>query len=154
MDRESLIANGEGPPVQRRSAVIARTVVGIVSTLGFILSALLIMYTAMSCMGRDWHPLTTLILALLAAGCLLTSAQLLHRKTWAWWSALGISVVIFGFGVFACWAAFFSKDPYVKSEAISSLLVGVFCMLPGVLSGVLLTLPAVRRYYLSNLIQT
>ncbi len=79
--------------------------------------------------------------------CLLTSWHLLQGKRWAWWSSLVLTVMVFAFGGYACWAAFYSTDPYMRSEAIFVLGIGIALIVPSITAVVLLTLPSVRRHY-------
>ena len=96
---------------------------------------------------RLW--LSGLMLASLALFCILATVQFIYGRTWAWWAALTITLAVGGFGVYSFWSAFYSRDPFLQSEGVFVLFIGLCSILPALTSAILLNLPKVRRHYSS-----
>jgi hypothetical protein len=134
---------------------IVNTSVALISFFGFALAALLWLYAVMAWIGnRSYTGVyprfgAPMLLTSLAVGCFLTTIRLIQGRKWAWWGAIAATVLTAGFGLFCMWAAFYSKDTYIRSEAIFVLLCGFMFVIPAAVTAVLLNLPQVRRTFLA-----
>jgi len=68
-------------------------------------------------------------------------------KTWAWWGALFATVIVLVVGAGLVYSALFSDDPYIRSEAIYVLGMGIILATPAAMSLLLLLLPGVRQRF-------
>lgn len=140
---------------------IVKLSVALVSFLGFALAVLLSLYAVMAWMmvwignksytGFYSRLGAPLLLTSLAVGCFLTTIRLTQGKKWAWWGAIAAAALAGGFGLYCMWAAFYSKDDYIKSEVIFVLFCGLAFAIPAAVTAVLLNLPQVRRTFLAPL---
>jgi hypothetical protein len=134
-------------------STVARIAIGVVCFFGFTLAALLFLYAVNPWVDQREIPLfssriyDTGLLGAAGLFCVFVSIRLVHGKTWAWWTAFAVSVITLGLGVFVFVSALHPHDDFARSEAGFGLGIGIILTIPGTISGVLLSLPSVRRRF-------
>ena len=130
-----------------------RIAIGVVCFFGFTLAALLFLYAISPWIDYAEIPFfgsrvcdSALfgVAGLLAA---FASVHLIQGKTWAYWTALAVSVITLGLGVLIFVSAFRARDEFARSEAGFGLGISLILTTPAAISGLLLSLPAVRRKF-------
>jgi hypothetical protein len=132
---------------------VTRIAIGVVCFFGFTLAALLFLYAVNPWMDRREIPFLgsriydTALLGATGLLCVFVSIRLVHGKTWAWWTAFAVSIITLGLGVLLFVSALHPRDDFARSEAGFGLGIGIILTIPGAISGVLLSLPSVRRRF-------
>lgn len=139
--------------LQMGMSAIAKVAVGVVCLFGFAFAALLFFGAVNPWIDQHEIPFfgsrvcDSALLGVAGLLCVYVSIRLIQAKTWAWWSALVVSVLTLGFGVFLFVAALHPRDDFARSESGFGLGMGFILMTVGAIPGVLLSLPSVRRRF-------
>ena len=143
-----------------RSIIAGRFAVGVVSCFGFAFSLLLFFYAAGPWVDHSVIPTfgtricDTAVFGLIGLSCIFVSIRLIQGKTWAWWVALLVGIVMLGMGGRLLLLALYPRDDFARSEGGYGLVLSLFFLLPGALSLILLCLPFVRRRFFISPTQT
>jgi hypothetical protein len=119
-----------------------------------MLAALLVFYAVSPWADRNEIPFfgsrirDTAIFSLLGLSSISAIVGLIRGRRWAWWSALVVAVVTLSAAVFLLIATLHPRDDFARSEGGFGLFISLCLMIPGVVSAVLLTLPAIcQRFF-------
>jgi cell division protein FtsW (lipid II flippase) len=125
----------------------------LVCIFGFVLSALLLMYAASPWIDHNEIPFfgtrlhDTAIFFVLGASGVAITVGLARGRRWAWWSALIVVSLLLSMAVFLLVATVRPRDDFARSEGGFGWFLSFCLLVPGVISAVLLSLPAVRRRF-------
>jgi len=134
-----------------RSELIGRIGTIVVCLLGAILCAVLMFYAGFSWvdynvfrfLGLRWN-ITSSILSLSG---LYVIVGLIRGRRWAWWSAFAVALVTISAALFFLNATIHPRDVFEETEMGTGFFVSLVLLVPGVLSAILLVLPAVRKRF-------
>jgi len=140
-------------PISTLKRAATWTAVGVVSLLGFSLTALLLFYALSPWIDRKARPffgshtLDTALFGISALASGLASVRFLQGRRWAWWTALVISSLTLTLGVLLFWASIHPHSDFEASESGFGIGVSLMLMTPGGIGAMLLIMPSVRRRY-------
>jgi hypothetical protein len=136
--------------------MFAKISIGIVAILGTALAALFFFYAvgpwtearAIPMFGSRIYD--TVLFGAAGLLCIFVNLRLIQCKLWAWWTALWASILALGLGVSIFYSALHPRDDFARSESGFGIGISVILMAPAVVACVLLSLPPVRRRFVSS----
>ena len=136
--------------------MLARIAVGIVATIGIALAALLFFYAVDLWREARAIPMfgSRIYDSVLFGGagvlCIFVNLRLIQGRVWAWWTTFGASTLVLGLGLSIFYSALNPRDDFARSESGFGIGISVILMIPAMVACVLLSLPPVRRSFLSS----
>ena len=87
-----------------------------------------------------------------AAGLLwvFITLRLIQGKVWAWWTTLWANILALGLGLSIFYSALHPHDDFARSESGFGIGISIILMTPAIVACVLLSLPPVRRRFVSS----
>jgi hypothetical protein len=137
-------------------SMVARIAVGIVAAIGIALAVLFFFYALGPWTDARVIPMfgSRICDSVLfgAAGflCIFVNIRFIQGRVWAWWTTLGASVLLLGLGLSTFYLALHPRDGFARSESGFAIGLSVILMIPAMVACVLLSLPPVRRRFLSS----
>jgi hypothetical protein len=127
--------------------------IGIVSSAGFMLAALLLF-----CAVNPWvdpkeipvfgsRALDTLLFGAAGPICAFVTTRLIQGRRWAWRTALVVSLLILGFGALLLVAFLRPKNEFERSESGFGVGIAIILTIPSLTTSALLVLPSVRQRF-------
>ncbi len=140
----------DGPMHSKVTGLVGTTVLCL---FGLVLSALLLMYAASPWIDHNEIPFfgtrlrDTAIFSVLGSLNICILVGLARGKRWAWWFALFVAGLVLSMALFLVVASMHPRDDFARSEGGFGLFLSFCLLVPGAVSAVLLSLPAVRRRF-------
>lgn len=134
----------------------ARIAVGIVAAIGIALAVLFFFYAVDPWTEAQVIPMfgSKIYDSVLfgAAGflCIFVNLRLIQGRVWAWWTTFGAGILVLGLGLSTFYLAFHPRDDFARSESGFAIGLSVILIIPAMVVCVLLSLPPVRRRFLSS----
>lgn len=140
--------------MQSSMSKLARIAVRIVSIIGLGPAALFFFYAvgpwtearAIPMFGSRIYD--TVLFGAAGLLCIFVVLRLIQSRVWAWWITFVASILVLGLGIFSFYSALHPSDAGWESGFV--LGVAVFLMTPAAVACVLLSLPSVRREFVSS----
>jgi hypothetical protein len=149
--RSSQLTERYDDSMQSKGAGLIGTTV--VCIFGFVLCALWLMYAISPWIDHNQIPFfgtrlrdTAVFLSLGSSGITVT-VGLARGRRWAWWCASMVVGLVLSVAVFLLVATIRPRDDFERSEGGFGLFLSICLLVPGSISAVLLSLPAVRRRF-------
>jgi hypothetical protein len=123
----------------------------VVCIFGWVLCALLLMYAVSPWIDQNENPFfgtrfrDTAAFSILGASGIFVTVGLARGRRWAWWSTLIVVGLVLSIASFLVVATVRPRDEFARSEGGFALFLSFCLLVPGVISAVLLLLPAVRQ---------
>jgi hypothetical protein len=136
--------------------MLAKIAIGIVATIGMTLGALFFFYGAGPWIEAGAIPMfgsriyDTTLFGVAGLLCIFITLRLIQGKVWAWWTTLWASILALGLGLAIFYSALHPRDDFARSESGFGIGISIILMTPAMVACVLLSLPPVRRRFVSS----
>ena len=137
-------------------SILAKIAIGIVAIIGLALGALFFFYAVGPWIEARAIPMfgsriyDTVLFGAAGLLCVFINLRLIQGKVWAWWTAWGASILVLALGVSIFYSALHPSDDFARSESGFGIGISVILMTLATVACALLSLPPVRRRFVSS----